>query len=74
VPARLLSPLPLPVPLLDCSSRPDRPRQGPKHPLAEKDRERIYGEMGKSDSYEGTWWPRNQKASPDIASIALVKK
>jgi hypothetical protein len=34
--------------------------------------ERIYGENGKSNSYERTWWPRSERLF--LIFIALVEK
>jgi hypothetical protein len=50
-----------------------RPTQGGTvDPHAFGNREPIYGENGKSGSYERTWWPRSQRLF--LIFIALVKK
>jgi hypothetical protein len=62
---------PRPLPL--SSLRPATPTQGGTvDPHAFGNREPIYGENGKSSSYERTWWPRSQRLF--LIFIALVKK
>ena len=60
--------------LLDSSSQ-STPTQGETvDPLVEKDRERICGEMEKSDSYERAGWAKTRGLGAELASIVLVKK